>query len=55
MTPRRNTLTRCASPFNRKLETFLKAAGIENDGAHRAMSDAMATAKLCVASMAKIK
>lgn len=40
---------------NRKLETFLKAAGIENDGAHRAMSDAMATAKLCVASMAKIK
>ena len=33
----------------------IKAAGIENDGAHRAMSDAMATAKLCVASMAKIK
>ena len=40
---------------NRKLETFLKAAGIENDGAHRALSDATATAKLCVASMAKIK
>ena len=40
---------------NRKLETFLKAAGIENDGAHRALSDATATAKLCIASMAKIK
>ena len=40
---------------NRKLETFLKAAGIENDGAHRALSDATATAKLCIASMNKIK
>lgn len=40
---------------NRKLATFLKAAGIENDGEHRALSDATATAKLCIASMAKIK
>lgn len=40
---------------NRKLTTFLKAAGIENDNAHRAMSDAMATAQLCIKSMEKIK
>lgn len=40
---------------NRKLETFLKAAEIENDEAHRALSDAIATAKLCIKSMDKIK
>jgi len=40
---------------NRKLETFLKAAGIKNDGAHRALSDATACAQLCIKSMQKIK
>ena len=40
---------------NRKLVTFLEAAGIENENAHRALSDAIATAKLCVKSMEKIK
>jgi DNA polymerase-3 subunit alpha (Gram-positive type) len=39
---------------NRKLETFLKAAGITNDRSHRALSDAEATAKLIIASMDKI-
>ena len=40
---------------NRKLSTFLKAAGIRNDVAHRALSDAIATAELCVKSMEKIQ
>lgn len=40
---------------NRKLETFLKAAGIQNDGSHRALSDAEATAKLIIASFDKIR
>lgn len=40
---------------NRKLATFLEAAGIENDHAHRALSDARATAQLCIISMNKIK
>ena len=40
---------------NRKLATFLAAAGIENEQAHRALSDARATAQLCIISMNKIK
>lgn len=40
---------------NRKLETFLKAAGIENERSHRALSDSLATAELCIKSMKKIK
>lgn len=40
---------------NRKLDTFLKAARIERGDAHRALSDAMATAQLCIKSMDKIK
>ena len=39
---------------NRKLETFLKAAGIQNDHAHRALSDAEATARLIIVSMEKV-
>ena len=40
---------------NRKLETFLKAAGIHNNDAHRALSDAQCTAELIIKSMDKIK
>lgn len=40
---------------NRKLATFLQAAGIENEQAHHALSDARATAQLCIISMNKIK
>ena len=40
---------------NRKLATMLEVAGIENEQAHRALSDAVATAKLCIKSMEKIK
>ena len=40
---------------NRKLESFLSAAGIKNDNAHRALCDAKATAELTVISFAKIK
>lgn len=40
---------------NKKLETFLKAAGIENKEAHRALGDAEATAELIVKSFAKLK
>ena len=39
---------------NRKLATFLTAAGIQNDNAHRALSDAEATAKLVMKSFEKI-
>lgn len=40
---------------NKKLATFLDAAGIENDNAHRALSDARSTALLIVKSFDKIK
>lgn len=40
---------------NRKLETFLKAAGIKNSSAHRALGDATATANLIIVSFNKIK
>lgn len=40
---------------NRKLETFLKAAGIKNDNSHRALSDAEATANLIIMSFDKLK
>lgn len=40
---------------NRKLETFLKAAGIKNDNSHRSLSDAEATANLIIMSFDKLK
>lgn len=40
---------------NRKLESFLKAACIKNDSAHRALGDAKATAELTIISFDKIK
>ena len=39
---------------NRKLSTFLDAAGIKNSEAHRALSDAESLAKLIIASMKKL-
>lgn len=40
---------------SKSLDSFLKAAGIENDQAHRALGDAEATAKLVIKSFDKIK
>ena len=40
---------------NRKLESFLNAAGIKNEAAHRALGDAEATAKLVIKTFDKIK
>lgn len=40
---------------NRKLDSFLDAAGIPRDTSHRAQSDAEACAKLVIASFKKIK
>ena len=40
---------------NRKLETFLKAAGIKNKDAHRALGDAEATAELIIKSFEMIQ
>ena len=40
---------------NKKLSTFLDAAGIENKNAHRALDDAEATAELIIKTFNKIK
>jgi DNA polymerase III epsilon subunit family exonuclease len=40
---------------SRSLASFLKAAGIKNEDAHRALGDAEATAKLIIKSFDKIK
>lgn len=40
---------------NRKLETFIKAAGIKNKNAHRALGDADAAANLIIKSFEKLK
>lgn len=40
---------------NRKLESFLKAAGIKNKNAHRSLDDAVATAELIIKSFDKVK